>query len=346
MSMLLSGFRNIVASDGVHLLYHSFTAAPIPHIGPLYGCKSPGDLERDLIHLKTRFRVMSHEELVAHRENGRRVPPNAATLSFDDGFVECFTVAKPLLLAHGLPATFFICSSFVDNRELMYRNKVALCLSRIGMATAAEISGFQTRLRAQFGLTFATPSEIGKWLLGLDFAHRDIIDAACVRLGIDVEAFLRDQRPYMTRSQIAQLHSDGFTIGSHTSDHPQLGKLPDWEEVRRQARESCDFARGITGRARVPLAFPFNGRNLPRGRLAALRREIGIDLMYDTNGLMKDESFIVNRIPCDTPRGATGHRSNLPSILRRTYLLEPLKALRRRLRYRNGPAGNHADICA
>jgi peptidoglycan/xylan/chitin deacetylase (PgdA/CDA1 family) len=150
----------------------------------------------------------------------------------------------------------------------------------------------------------------------------------------------------MTRSQIAQLHSDGFTIGSHTSDHPQLGKLPDWEEVRRQARESCDFARGITGRARVPLAFPFNGRNLPRGRLAALRREIGIDLMYDTNGLMKDESFIVNRIPCDTPRGATGHRSNLPSILRRTYLLEPLKALRRRLRYRNGPAGNHADICA
>ena len=243
--------------------------ADSPHWTP-YGCKSPGDLERDLIHLKTRFRVMSHEELVAHRENGRRVPPNAATLSFDDGFVECFTVAKPLLLAHGLPATFFICSSFVDNRELMYRNKVALCLSRIGMATAAEISGFQTRLRAQFGLTFATPLEIGKWLLGLDFAHRDIIDAACVRLGIDVEAFLRDQRPYMTRSQIAQLHSDGFTIGSHTSDHPQLGKLPDWEEVRRQARESCDFARGITGRARVPLAFPFNGRNLPRGRLAAL----------------------------------------------------------------------------
>jgi peptidoglycan/xylan/chitin deacetylase (PgdA/CDA1 family) len=120
----------------------------------------------------------------------------------------------------------------------------------------------------------------------------------------------------MTRAQIAQLHADGFTIGAHTSDHPDLGKLGDWNEVRRQVRESCDLVHEITGRTRVPFAFPFNGLDLPRNALAALRDELGcIDLMYDTNNLMKDRSFIVNRIGCDTPAGATGERSNLPVLL-------------------------------
>ena len=68
--------------------------------------------------------------------------------------------------------------------------------------------------------------------------------------------------------------------------------------------------------------------------------------MYDTNGLMKDESFIVNRIPCDTPRRRHRPPLQFTEHPQANVLLEPLKALRRRLRYRNGPAGNHADICA
>ncbi|PYV38833.1 MAG: hypothetical protein DMG09_10850 [Acidobacteria bacterium] len=129
------------------------------------------------------------------------------------------------------------------------------------------------------------------------------------------------------------MHAEGFTIGAHTSDHPELGRLADWDEVRRQVRESCDLVREITGRARVPFAFPFNGLDLPRGALAALRDELGsIDLMYDTNNLMKDRFFIVNRIWCDTPEGASGERSNLPALLRRAHAFEPLRAVRRRMR--------------
>ena len=325
--------RRIVARDLTHVFYHSFTATPIPHIAPLFGCKSPGDLERDLVYLKSRFRLVSHDDIVAHRENGWRLPPNAATVSFDDGFVECFTVARPLLLAHGVPATFFVCKSFIDNRALMHRNKIALCVSRIAGATPAEVSRFTAALREGFGLATGSPAGVQAWLFGLHFGNRDIIDAACECLGIDVAAFLRDRRPYMTRNQIAQLHADGFTVGAHTSDHPDLGRLADWNEVRRQVRESCDLVRGITGRTRVPFAFPFNGLNLSRGALGALRDELGsIDLMYDTNNLMKDRSFIVNRICCDPPEGASGERSNLPALLWRAHAFEPLRAVRRRIR--------------
>jgi len=325
--------RQALGRDVTAVFYHSFTAAPAPHITPLYRCKSPAAFERDLVYLKSRLHCVAHDDIVAHREGQRMLPANAASVSFDDGFAECFTVARPLLLAHGVRATFFVCKSFIDNRALMHRNKVALCLSRIAQATGVEQSHLLGVLRVRFDLPADSPAAVRRWLLGLKFADRPVIDAACACLGIDVEAFLRERRPYMTREQIAQLHADGFTIGAHTSDHPELGKIGDWNEVRRQVRESCDVVREITGRRRVPFAFPFNGLDLSRNALAALRDEFGdIDLMYDTNNLMKDRSFIVNRIWCDTPAGATAERSNLSALLWRGRALEPLRALRRALR--------------
>jgi len=325
--------QRIFARDVTAIFYHSFTAAPEPHITPLYRCKSPRDLERDLIYLKYRFECVTHDDIVAHREDGRTLPANAASVSFDDGFTECFTVARPLLLAHGVRATFFVCRNFIDNAALMHRNKVALCLSRLAEASAVEQARLLAALRARFDLAADSLAAVRTWLLGLQFADRDLIDAACTCLGVDVLAFLQERRPYMTRDQIAQLHADGFTIGAHTSDHPELGKVSDWNEVRRQVRESCDVVREITGRTRVPFAFPFNGLDLSRNALAALRDEFGdIDLMYDTNNLMKDRSFIVNRIWCDTPQGATAERSNLPALLGRAHALEPLRAIKRRLR--------------
>jgi peptidoglycan/xylan/chitin deacetylase (PgdA/CDA1 family) len=328
--MAVAVVKNIAGRGLMHLLYHTFTAAPTPHITPLFDCKSPEDLERDLAYLKSRFHFVSHDEIVAHRERGRRLPPRAVAITFDDGFVECFTLARPLLLAHGIPASFFVCKNFIDNKALMFRNKIALCVSRLADAAPSELTRFNRRLQERFALRSDSHTDIQSWLFGLDFAHLDIIDAACECLGIDISAFLRNHHPYMDQNQIAQLHADGFTIGAHTNDHPELGKLSDWNEVRRQIEESCAVVRAITGRSRVPFAFPFNGLDLPRAALAALRDELGtIDLMYDTNDLMKDRSFIVNRICCDSPEGSTSERSNLPRLLRRAQVLEPLRAFRR-----------------
>jgi peptidoglycan/xylan/chitin deacetylase (PgdA/CDA1 family) len=325
--------RWFVPRDVTHVFYHSFFRADAPHIAPLFACKRPSDLERDLVYLKTRFHCVSHDEVVAHREKGTALPPKAVMVSFDDGLTECFTEARPLLLAHGVPATFFVCSNFIDNRSLMYRNTIALCISRVARADPAEQGRLAQALRARFPIAAESGAAVREWLLGLEFADRATIDAACEALGVDVAAFLRDRRPYMTRDQITQLHADGFTIGAHTSDHPLLGRVGDWNEVRRQVRESCDLAREITGRARVPFAFPFNGLDLSRDALAALRDELGsIDLMYDTNNLMRDRPFIVNRIWCDTPSGATDARSNLPSLLWRAHAFEPLRAIKRRVR--------------
>jgi peptidoglycan/xylan/chitin deacetylase (PgdA/CDA1 family) len=317
--------------DGLtHIFYHSFTTRDLPHITPLYPCKRPEDFEKDLDHLASRCHFVSHDEVVAYRENGAALPPKAVTLSFDDGFAECFTVVRPLLLAREIRATFFVCTGFIDNRNLMFRNKIALCLSQIsGSPNAPELCSL---LQARFELPLRSPERVMAWLEGLQYADCETIDAACECLGVDVCAFLRDTKPYMSRDQIATLHTDGFIIGAHSIDHPRLGGLTDWREIEHQIFGSCEAVRRVTGRPRVPFSFPFNRFGVPDDTFASLRDRLGgIDLFYDSNNVLGDRAFILSRICADTPKGTRSGKSNLSSLLWQARLLRPIRALRRRM---------------
>jgi len=321
--------RRAVARDVLALFYHTVAGAALPHVAPLYACKSASEFERDLRYLKEHFTPVSHEDLVAARERGRPLPANAVSITFDDGFAECHATARPLLLKHGVPCTFFVIETAIGNRAMMHRNKVALCLARLEAAAAGEAGALLDAVANSCRRRFASLASLRAWAAGLRFRDRDAIDALCEALGVDIAAYLRERRPYLDESQLDSLLRDGFTLGAHTLEHPELAELP-WMEASHQIAESCKRMRERTGRVRVPFAFPFNGLALPRGPLAALRDELGsIDLMYDTNNLMRDRAFIVNRIWCDFPARSL-EDTNLPALLARAHALEPLRAARRR----------------
>jgi peptidoglycan/xylan/chitin deacetylase (PgdA/CDA1 family) len=321
------------------VLYHSFANARLPHIWPLYLHKSTADLENDLLYLRTHFDVIAHDQLVALRESGRPVPPGIATITFDDGLAECFSEARPLLLKYRVPATFFICTSLVDNCSLMHRNKVALCIHRLVVSGSEGSAQLLSAIERRIRIRFTSRTQLVAWLLRLKYCDRHLIDEACECLGVDVSAFLRNRKPYMTRDEIAQLHAEGFTIGTHTVDHPELQSLSCWNKIYHQISESCEYVRAITGRVRVPFAFPFTGRSVSRPQLGKLRQEIGIDLIYDTDNFVQDEPFIVNRMCSDSPHGAGGSSSNLPQLIRAARFRHRLKGLMALTGFR-GPSGS------
>jgi hypothetical protein len=52
-------------------------------------------------------------------------------LSFDDGLSACYDTIAPILLRKGVPATFFLNPAFIDNKALMFRYKISLCLNAL-----------------------------------------------------------------------------------------------------------------------------------------------------------------------------------------------------------------------
>lgn len=75
-----------------------------------WGCNhSPKDFERQLVELRRRGRrFISLAELVAELGNGEPEPDDCVVVTFDDGWMDNYEFALPILKRLGVTATFFV----------------------------------------------------------------------------------------------------------------------------------------------------------------------------------------------------------------------------------------------
>lgn len=69
---------------------------------------------RQMAYLCKRHNVIPLDEAVRVMEKGERLPRNAVSITFDDGYRDNYTNAYPILRFHRLPATFFLTTGFID----------------------------------------------------------------------------------------------------------------------------------------------------------------------------------------------------------------------------------------
>ena len=154
-------------------------------------------------------------------------------VTFDDGFDLMGSGAKEVLDAHGVKATTFVLTAMVDNRGLMWRNKLsAICALR---PPDAYVRAYN-RVTAQVG---AAAIREASELLGAawhwDMARKDELADELWR-ACDMPPlaeYLDEHRPYLTREQLATWLADGHSVGLHT-DTPTA-----WTRRSSSRRGAC-----------------------------------------------------------------------------------------------------------
>ncbi len=116
MAAVLFAHRGMIAAPGVAVLtYHSVADDPawLPWANEI--AVAPATLA---LHLDTLAAmdcsVMATRDYVAAREAGAALPDRPVLLHFDDGYLDNYVNAVPLLVARGMPATFFVSLDFVE----------------------------------------------------------------------------------------------------------------------------------------------------------------------------------------------------------------------------------------
>ena len=185
----------------------------------------------------------------------QQLPRRALVMTFDDGYADNATVALPILQRHGLSATFFVATGFLDGGR-MWNDTVIECIRR---CTQPDID------LSSFGL--------GRFDLSNPAAQRQAIDAVLPRIKyLDLasreQAIARLQalcgRPrlpddlMMTSDQVVQLHRAGMEIGGHTVMHPILTALSDTDAAREMAAGRAHLQQ-LTGAPVDVFAYP-NGK--------------------------------------------------------------------------------------
>ncbi|WP_165967309.1 polysaccharide deacetylase family protein [Luteimonas aestuarii] len=178
-------------------------------------------------------------------------------VTFDDGYRDNHELAFPVLQAHGVPATFFIATGFIDHPSIPWWDEIAW-LSRSTQAARIPLAPW-----------FAKPLQVGHrrtpLIRKLLAKYKSLpADDAGAMLSALREATGVAHPPgapghWMDWSMIREMADVGMTIGGHTVHHPVLSRL----SPARQREEIDGCAARIlaeTGRRMEYFAYPVGSR--------------------------------------------------------------------------------------
>lgn len=228
--------------------------------------------------VKTGFNVLPLDEAVDRLKRGL-LPARAAAITFDDGYADNLIHATPILQKHGLPATFFIATGFLDGGR-MWNDTI---IESVRAATESEMDGgflglgrlsLQTINDKRAALDQLIPAI--KHLPGAQRAE------VVTRIAESCQAMLPNDL-MLTSNQLRVLRNTGMSIGAHTVNHPILAKMDD-SAAKREIADSRDFLEGLLGERIHLFAYP-NGRlSGDYTRIhAEIVKSLGFDAAVTTN---------------------------------------------------------------
>lgn len=203
------------------LMYHRI----LPASDPRYEREEPGMIvtpdtfRQQLRILKTLFEVMSLTEWCARRDAGRTLPARACAITFDDGWLDNYEFAFPILQEEQLPATLFAVAGMIDTQRQFWPNRLARVLGaaqgrhvpwleRLGYYTAQTPPGRE-----------AVAQLIHQCKQMSDIELHTLLDNTEKELGLTPEP----QPALVNWDQLREMqNSELFHIGSHTSNHYRL----------------------------------------------------------------------------------------------------------------------------
>jgi peptidoglycan/xylan/chitin deacetylase (PgdA/CDA1 family) len=250
----------------------------VAHVAPLYSFKSVEQFKADIEFLGKHYDCAPLSVILDAIKGGAPIPSGSFHLTFDDGFSEIATVIAPLLREKGIPATFFLNTAFLDNRELCYQHEASL-LWNLFEAEPDSFRPVQELLDAHFGRKTA-PNDV----LKVRFAERHILKTISAAANLDTAAYLKRRQPYLTSEQVRALLAQGFSIGSHSVNHPLYREIPLAEQLW-QTKESITDLRDRFQLSYSVFAFPHSARGVTDDFFRCA--QAFLDLTFGTAGMTK-----------------------------------------------------------
>ena len=203
--------------------------------------------------LKSWFSVLPLDTAVSHLKAGS-LPARAACITFDDGYADNFHVAMPILAGHGLTATFFISTGFLDG-GLMWNDAIIESVRRCTSPTL-DLTSLALGCHALDSVD-AKRALIDQLLGQIKYRSTDDRIKLTGQIAKLAAAELPSNLMMTSRDVIAMRHA-GMQIGAHTVSHPILAKLSD-DQARGEILGSKLFLENLLGERIGLFAYP-NGK--------------------------------------------------------------------------------------
>ncbi len=261
--------------------YHRIAPLEHPPINPDLWSATPAGFEAQVRFLSRHCEVIGPEELEPRLADRRP----SVLITFDDGYRDCAQHALPVLRAHGVPATFFLTTGFIDRRATAWWDEIAWMVAHSPHRRLPADRWVGEELILE-GAGHAPATRLVDRYKSLPWELRErFVEHLAIATGSGRRPLADQDGDWLTWQDARELASAGMTIGAHTATHPILASLPaslQHEEVG----SSLDRLEQELGRRPSLFSYPV-GRpeSFDAGSRAAVRAH-GIRLAFSNYGGM------------------------------------------------------------
>lgn len=280
-------------------IFHAVETHPKPYIKHLYDYHTPESFERVLDEILRHFKPL--EDLSP--EGIARAGADRFLVTFDDGLRSSYEVASPILERKGIPAIHFLITDFLgggaSSSMVEEKFKASLLMELLKSRSERDQTDVAAIL-ARMGYASAHP---GQALMSVRQADGAVFDAVAARLSVDLDAYFRADRPYITHQEATDLVRRGFMLGAHSCDHPRYWEITLDEQVSQTRRSMRHMSESFDLPYRY-FAFPYKNRGITPAFYERVRGEV--DLFFTTSGWgsrMNDDQ-VFHRVGLDSSDSA------------------------------------------
>lgn len=299
---------------------------------------TPADFAAQMDFIREHFNVISIDDLVDWLERKRSLPPYPALITFDDGYRDNYDHAWPILRERNLPATLFLTTGYIGTAKPFFWDLIAYCFyhTRKTEAELPPLGRFQWHDEA-------SRDEVMKYWLGLLKTLPDEEKQVAVeRLPQELDVAVDEQffaSLLLSWDQVREMAAGGFTMGSHTENHPILTRIP-LEQARAEMERSKAHIEAEIGQPVRAFAYTNGMQTDFNAALQEVLSQIGYKVAFTllrgpaTLPEVRHAPMAIRRVSCYMYSLAR-FKVNLTGIPR---LLGPIRDGAERLRQRQLPA--------
>ena len=271
--------------------------------------------DSQIAYLKRHFHMATLEEVFAII--GGAAPRGPSVLiTFDDGYLDNYTVAFPILRSQDVQAVFFLPTAFIGTGKLPWWDVIAYIIKR----SVKRRIHLEYPKPENFDLAVDGGKRVSMEILRL-FAHPAVKDPE--RFLADLERECQVSRPeaeaercFLNWDEARDMQQHGMAFGSHTHSHEILTRLSP-EVQREEVRHSREILERELNRRIDILAYPVGLKHCFSSDTQRALEETGYRAAFSfyggSNRVGKVRAFDIRRYGVADPSFA---RFRLQTILR------------------------------
>jgi peptidoglycan/xylan/chitin deacetylase (PgdA/CDA1 family) len=301
--------RKIKKFPYIVLLYHRIVSKESTYLskGPVVQHELK-HFENEIKYLKRNYNLVSIDEVVSRMREGLLSDKPSLSISFDDGYLDNYQFAYPILKRYGVPATIYIATSLIGTTERTWTDQIEFAimetkkeefeLLELFGGETVEIKTKKQKLQANIRIAEAMkfmPDQNRQGLMGRLFQV----------LNVEKKAITNGKsRRMLNWEEVKEMAQEGITIGSHGHSHSILSRM----QIHR-AKEDILTSKKIMeeklGTKVKHFSFP-NGREEDFSEeLRDYCQEIGFEsvasVIYGMNDQSNGNTYALKRIGAISP---------------------------------------------